>query len=112
MGFSDFLKRIKVKDNTSVDETKVDVTQDIQIEIEGDIGLFKDEKEQIIQGAKQLLEMGRAENIEDAIITIATMFRGLKFGGTKKTTDGKTIVVLRETTNQKDVKISNNEIEL
>lgn len=92
----EFFKKIKVtqEPTTSIDENKT--TQEIQIQIEGDVGLFKDEKEKIIEGAKQLLEIGRAENMEDAIITVAVMLRGLKFKETKKTQDGKTVVVLKE----------------
>lgn len=43
------------------------------------------------------MEIGKAESIEDAIITYATMFRGLKFSNVQKTEEGKTVVVLRET---------------
>lgn len=111
MGVSDFFKRKKLKEETSDDKIKEDVTQDIQIEIEGSIDLYKDEKEQIIQGAKQLLEMGKAEDMEDAIITIATMLRGLKYNETKETANGK-IVVLRETVNQKNREIDDDGIEL
>lgn len=69
---------------------------EIQIDIQGDICLFKDEKEKIDEGAKQLLESGGAENMEDAIITFAIMFRGLKFVESK-IEDGKKVIVLRET---------------
>lgn len=92
-----FFKRIKEtqKATTSIDKNKP--SQEIQIEIEGDVGLFKDEKEKIIEGAKQLLEIERAENMEDAIITAAVMLRGLKFKETKRAEDGRIVVVLRET---------------
>lgn len=92
----DFFKRIKEtqKSTTSIDKNKP--SQEIQIEIEGDVGLFKDEKEKIIEGAKQLLEIERAENMEDAIITAAVMLRGLKFKEIKRTEDGRIVVVLRE----------------
>lgn len=106
MGVSEFFKRIKAKDASNEEETKADVTQDIEIEIDGNIDLFKDEKEQIMQGAKQLLEMGKADNMEDAIITIAVMFRGLKFREIKKDESGRTIVVLKETVKQKDIEIN------
>lgn len=99
--FGDFFKRIKVKssveeckNNTSI--TKSNSGEDIQIDIKGDIGLFEDEKEKIIEGAKTLLQMGKADNMEDAIITFAVMFRGLKFCEVQKSEDGKTIVVLKE----------------
>ena len=79
--FGDFFKRIKLseKDITSTENKNV---QDVQIQIEGNMDLFKDEKE------------------NDAIITIATMFRGLKFKETKRCEDGTLIVVLRETAQQ------------
>lgn len=92
----DFFKRIReIEEPTSIAENKN--TQEIQIQIEGDLGLFKDENEKIIEGAKHLLEIGRAENMEDAIITAAVMLRGLKFKETKRTEDGRIVVVLRET---------------
>jgi len=111
--FGDFFKRIKVtqEPTTSIDENKR--SQEIQIQIEGDVGLFKDEKEKIIEGAKQLLEIGRAENMEDAIITVAVMLRGLKFKETKRTEEGKTVVVLMETVRDRDsVFEETNQIEL
>lgn len=97
-----FLKRIKVTKEEETHESdknsipEVD-TQGFQIQIEGDIELFEDEKEKIIQGAKQLLELGRAEDMEDAIITFATMFRGLKFHGTKNKENGIKVVNFGET---------------
>jgi len=112
MGVSDFIKRIKGKEKAPVNELKSDVTtQNIQIEIEGSIGLFENEKEQIIQGAKQLLEMRKADNMEDAIITIATMFRGLKYNETKESANGK-VIVLKETARQKNIEIVDDGIEL
>lgn len=92
----EFFKRIKVTEEIASNIEKNN-TQEIEIHIEGDVGLFKDEKEKIIEGAKQLLEIGRAENMEDAIITVAVMFRGLKFKENKMTADGKRVIVLRET---------------
>lgn len=97
--FGDFFKRIRVREENKIEANtmhKVD-SQDIQIQIEGNIHLFKDEKEKIIEGAKQLLELGKADNMEDAIVTFAVMFRGLKFSEVKKTEEGTTVVVLRET---------------
>lgn len=92
----EFLKGLtKTEEVTSVNENNN--TQQIEIQIEGNIDLFKDEKERIIQGAKQLLAIGKADDMEDAIITAAVMFRGLKFKETKTTDDGKVVVVLRET---------------
>ena len=80
---NEFLKGIR--DNKSEENTNTQVdTLNIQIQIEGDTGYFKDEKEQIIAGAKSLLETKAADNMEDAIITFATMFRGLKFKEVKK----------------------------
>lgn len=111
MGISDFLKRTKLKEKAPVNELKSDVTQNIQIEIEDSTGLFENEKEQIIQGAKQLLEMGKADNMEEAIIIIAVMFRGLKYNETKESANGK-IVVLRETAKQSNIEIVDDEIEL
>ena len=93
----DFLKRIKVKEVNAMPAIQKNSFEDVQIHIEGDVQLFKDEKEKIIEGAKQLLEIGKADNIEDAIITYAMMFRGLTFEKTEKNENGKKTVVLRET---------------
>jgi len=100
--FGDFFKRIKVtkNDGSCIENNS---TQKVRIQIEGNIDLFKDEKEKIILGAKQLLEIGKASDMEDAIITFATMFRGLRFKETKRSEDGTVIVVLRETTQQNTV---------
>ncbi len=73
-----------------------DITQEFEIQIQGDVNLFKDEKEKILQGAKQLLEIGKADDMQDAIISIGVMFRGLKFSEVQKTKDGKTIIVFSE----------------
>lgn len=93
----DFFKRIKVKEVNSMPVIQKNSFEDVQIHIEGDVQLFKDEKEKIIEGAKQLLEMGKVDDIEDAIITYAMMFRGLSFERTEKRENGKKTVVLRET---------------
>lgn len=93
----EFIKRIKVEKNKHIVNTLNNGVSDVEIDIEGDIQLFKDEKEKIIQGAKELLEIGKADDIEDAIITYAMMFRGLGFERTEKSENGKKTVVLRET---------------
>ena len=93
----DFFKRIRVEKNQDVVTSVDNEVSDVEIDIEGDIQLFKDEKEKIIHGAKQLLEIGRADNIEDAIITYAMIFRGLCFARTEKSENGKKTIVLRET---------------
>ena len=93
----EFIKRIKVEKNKHIVSPVNTGISDIEINIEGDIKLFKDEKEKIIKGAKQLLEIGKADDIEDAIITYAMMFRGLSFSRTEKSENGKKTVVLRET---------------
>jgi hypothetical protein len=97
--FGDFFKRIKLSEK-DINKTEHNSTQQVKIQIEGNIDLFKDEKEKIILGAKQLLEMGKADDKVDAIITFATMFRGLRFKETKRSEDGTVIVVLRETAQQ------------
>lgn len=93
----DFLKRIKIKEVNTTPGIQKNSIENVQIHIEGDVQLFKDEKEKIIEGAKQLLEIGKADDIEDAIITYAMMFRGLGFERTEKSENGKKTVVLRET---------------
>ena len=70
--------------------------KDIHIQIDEDTGLFKDEKQKIIDGAKQLLELGKCDDMVDAIITFATMFRGLKFREVKKTEEGAIVIVLKD----------------
>ncbi|MBQ6991930.1 MAG: hypothetical protein IJN50_03330 [Clostridia bacterium] len=91
-----FFKRIKVKETPKPIITNNNI-DDIQIQIEGDINIFPDEEKQIMQGAKSLLEMGLASNIEEAIAVFAVQFRGLSFCEKKKTDDGKAIIILRET---------------
>ena len=99
----DFFKRIKVEPKEVVSTaSESSDTPSIEIQIEGNIDLFKDEKEKIILGARQLLEIGKADNIEDAIITYAVMFRGLKFSKVHNTKEGKNIVVLRETAQREE----------
>lgn len=93
----DFLKRIKVERSQDVASIVNNEDSEVEIDIDGDIELFKDEKEKIIKGAKQLLEIGKADDIEDAIITYAMMFRGLGFERTEERENGRKTVVLRET---------------
>ena len=97
--FGDFFKRIKLAEKDIL-STENNSDKQVQIQIDGDMDLFKDEKEKIIQGAKQLLEIGKATDMADAIITFATIFRGLKLKETKRCEDGTLIVVLRETVMQ------------
>jgi len=88
----DLFKRRK-QNNT---EKQIDIAEGFEVQIEGNINLFEGEEEKIIKAAKQLLEIGRAEDMEDAILTIGVMFRGLKFSEVQKTKDGKTIIVFSE----------------
>ena len=92
MKIRDLFKR-KKQNNT---DNQIDVVQEFEIQIEGDINLFEGEKEKIIEAAKQLLEIGKADDIQDAIISIGVIFRGLKFSEVQKTKDGKTIIVFSE----------------
>ncbi len=92
----DFFKRIRVSENNKP-ITENNNIQEFQIHIEGNLKFFKDEEEKIIQGAKELMKSGGAKNMEDAIITIAVMFRGLRYSETKKAEDGRTVIVLKET---------------
>ena len=84
-------------ENTVEEINNNNIINNIRIQIDGDTGLFKDEKQQIVAGAKQLLEMGKCDDMADAIITFATMFRGLKFLEIKKLKNGEIVVVLQET---------------
>ena len=96
--FEDFFKRIKVdKNDNNIHPTQIEGADEIEIVIEGTVGVFENEKEQIIIGAKQLLQAGAAKDMQDAITTFAVMFRGLKFGEVKKDEGGKTVIVLKET---------------
>lgn len=96
--FGDFFNRIKFrKEENVINDTVIEKkNKKIHIQIDGDTGLFKDEKEQIINGAKSLLEMGRCDDMVDAIITFATMFRGLRFQETKENAEGEVVVVLKD----------------
>ena len=91
----DFFKRIKVEKN-NVPTVEAKHIEDYEIRFKDDFTLFKDEKEKIIQGAKELLEIGMARDAEDAIITCAVMFRGMRYYTTEKNEDGKTVLVLEE----------------
>lgn len=82
-----------------VEEKRTNI--EIVIESESETPLFENESEQILLGAQTLLETKVADNIEDAIITFAAMFRGLKYQETKKAEDGKTIIVLKDPVFQK-----------
>ena len=74
---------------------------EIIIDTEGEKPIFEQEDEQIKIGAKIVLENNRAENMEDAIITFACMFRGLTYKGTEHTEDGRTIITFKDTAYQK-----------
>ena len=96
--FRKFFKRINSSgEQNKAEEKTMEKPNNIHIQIDGDIGLFKDEKQKIIEGAKQLLELGKCNDMVDAIITFATMFRGLKFREVKKTEEGEIVIVLKET---------------
>lgn len=93
MKIRDLFKRKKQNKNS---DKQVDVAQEFEIQIQGDVNLFENEKEKIIEAAKQLLEIGKADDMQDAIISIGVMIRGLKFSEVKKTKDGKTRIVFSE----------------
>lgn len=92
MKIKDLFKR-KKQNNT---DNQIDIAQEFEVKIEGNVNLFENEEQKIIEGAKQLLESGNADNMQEAIATIGVMFRGLKFSEVQKTKDGKTIIVFSE----------------
>lgn len=92
MKIRDLFKR-KKENNINAES---DISQEFEIQIQGDVNLFKGEKEKILQGAKQLLEIGKSDDMQEAIISIGVMFRGLSFSEVQKTKDGKTIIVFSE----------------
>lgn len=73
-----------------------DGINNIEIVIENHNDVFGDEQEKIKEGARILLENGGAENIEDGIITFATMFRGLKYKGIEKDENGNVKITLKD----------------
>ena len=93
MKIRDLFKR-KKQNNTT--DNQIDIAEGFEVQIDGDINLFEGEREKIIKAAKQLLEIGKANDMQDAILTIGVMFRGLKFSEIKKTEDGKTIIIFSE----------------
>lgn len=112
-GFGELFKRLKGNtEQSKSEENTVEKknNKNIRIQIDGDTSLFKDEKQQIIEGAKQLLELGRCDDMEDAIITAATMFRGLKFQEVKNNEEGETIIVLKDTAIRSKDSINRDEI--
>ena len=96
MGLIDLLKS---KKNKVVEEPKNDnksLLDNIEIIIEDSCGLFPNEKENIIENALLIYNAGKADDIETAIIFVATTFRGLKYEGITKDENGKTLINFRD----------------
>ena len=114
MGFLDsILKKLGAKEDNKQEENaetedsssnNQEKEDNIQIVIIGKGEMFEDEEEQIKVGAKQLLEIGRAKDMNDAIATIGTMFRGLRYRGTEVTEDGKTVITFEDVVSIKNRK--------
>ena len=79
-----------------VQEKEIKPNIEIKIESESDTPLFENEEESIREGAQSLLENKRVDSLEEGIIFFATVIRGLAYKETKKTEDGKTIIILKE----------------
>lgn len=82
----------QVKDNKSTN------TGNIKIVIENSCGAFDNEEKMIREGALKFLEMGKADDMEDAIITAATIIRGLAYEKTEKDDDGNMVITFRDRT--------------
>lgn len=87
----------QAKDNekTNIGNNKTN-TDNIKIIIENSCGAFDNEEEIIKEGAIKFLELGRANDMEDAIITAATMIRGLKYARTEKDENGNIVIVFKD----------------
>ena len=90
MNLIDFLKNIKKQllnlkmkqqdlQESVVEESVIEQPKIPEIVIENNRGLFENEEEIILKGAQMILDEKRADNLEEAIIVFATMFRGLRY---------------------------------
>ena len=77
------------------DGKKID-TDNIKIIIKNSSGFFDNEEEMIKEGALNFLETGKVDDMEDAIITSATILRGLKYDKTEKDENGNIIIIFKD----------------
>lgn len=100
----DFFKRknktsIEIEDNEDNKENE----EKYEIRIQGNINLFDEEERKILQGANELLKLGKATDMVEAIKVFGTMFRGLRCTkDIEYTDDGKVIITFVETARQSD----------
>jgi hypothetical protein len=89
MSIKDLFKK---KDKTNEKEAE----PIIHIEIDNGSNLFKDEKEAIIEGAKQFLKSGKFKDLEEAILYTAIAIRGLKIKRIDRDIKGEVTIVLTD----------------
>lgn len=93
MSFLNFLK-LKKQELEKIDN-KIDMSN-INISILNNSNLFENEENIIKDGALVFLENKMADDDEDAIITFATMIRGLKYIRTDIDENGNKTIVLED----------------
>lgn len=106
MSLIDFLKGKKKQLLDANDKITPNIEEqkepNIEIIIENATNQFENELEIIRNGAKELLENGNVDSLEEGIIVFATLIRGLRYRRTEKDEEGNIFIIL------KDISLDNN----
>ena len=87
----------QLKSSKEIDKKVHEINiNNIEIIIENNNNLFKNEIEIIKTGALELVQNKNAESIEEGIIVFATMFRGLSYDKTEKDENGNIKIILKD----------------
>ena len=87
----------QLKSSKEIDKKVHEINiNNIEIIIENNNNLFKNEIEIIKTGALELVQNKYAESIEEGIIVFATMFRGLSYDKTEKDGNGNIKIILKD----------------
>ena len=90
----------KIRNTDNLDK-KIKLEKNINIIIEDNNNLLKDEDKIIMNAAKELFDLKQVESVEEGIIVAATMFRGLKYKKTEELDNNINIIFLDQASKQK-----------
>ncbi len=90
----------KIRNTDNLDK-KIKLEKNINIIIEDNNNLFKDEDKIIMNAAKELFDLKQVESVEEGIIVAATMFRGLKYKKIEELDNNINIIFLDQASKQK-----------
>jgi hypothetical protein len=95
----------EIKENEEISVLPDMDTSNIQIDIMNESSMHYNERQLIIEFARELILTGKSNDIESAIISAATSYRGLKFKGLYRDIGGRVAISFSNPINESKKKL-------